>query len=175
VAAPARTAAQSAVNKNRSEAAKPQTTVCHLPGLKLQLVSEAPENQRRSPPQVIHHLLAPATEEATNSGARKRTLQSQRRQSVQWHAARRINAASSSRVSCGEVTVTTQVIRKAPRFGNTMTVVFGVQKQSSPPRRVLPNPSFKRTPNGVARQPSSAGASPHFALGVRRATPPGSA
>jgi hypothetical protein len=39
----------------------------------------------------------------------------------------------------------------------------------------MPNPSFKRTPNGVARQPSSAGASPHFALAVWRATPPGSA
>jgi hypothetical protein len=34
-----------------------------------------------------------------------------------------------------------------------------------------PNPSFKRTPNGVARQPSSAGASPHFELAVWRATP----
>jgi hypothetical protein len=42
-------------------------------------------------------------------------------------------------------------------------------------RASMPNPSFKRTPNGVARQPSSAGASPHFALAVWRATPPGSA
>jgi hypothetical protein len=42
-------------------------------------------------------------------------------------------------------------------------------------RLVPPNPSFKRTPNGVARQPSSAGASPHCALAVWRATPPGSA
>jgi hypothetical protein len=175
VAAPARTAAQSAVNINSLEAAKPLTTICHLPGLKRQLVSEAPDNQRRSPPPAIHRHLAPATEEATNRSARRRTLQLQGRQSVHWQAARRVAAASSSRVSCGEVTVTTQVIRKAPRFGNTITVVLGVQKRSSPPRGVLPNPSFKRTPNGVARQPSSAGASPHFALAVWRATPPGSA
>jgi hypothetical protein len=51
----------------------------------------------------------------------------------------------------------------------------GLCSNSSVLHQVLPNPSFKRTPNGVARQPSSAGASPHFALAVWRATPPGSA
>jgi hypothetical protein len=51
----------------------------------------------------------------------------------------------------------------------------GLRSNSSAPHQVLPNPSFKRTPNGVARQPASAGASPHFALAVRRTTPPGSA
>jgi hypothetical protein len=36
---------------------------------------------------------------------------------------------------------------------------------------VMPNPSFKRTPNGVSRSSSSAGASPHFALAAKHATP----
>jgi hypothetical protein len=40
---------------------------------------------------------------------------------------------------------------------------------------VPPNPSVKRTPNSFARQPSSAGASPHFALAVCRAKLSGSA
>ena len=35
---------------------------------------------------------------------------------------------------------------------------------------VQPNPSFKPSPNSVARQPSSAGPAAHFALAVRRAT-----
>ena len=38
------------------------------------------------------------------------------------------------------------------------------------PRELMPNPSFKPSPNSVARQPSSAGPSAHFALAVRRAT-----
>ena len=36
--------------------------------------------------------------------------------------------------------------------------------------RVRPNPSFKPSPNSVARQPSSAGPAAHFALAVQRAT-----
>jgi len=36
---------------------------------------------------------------------------------------------------------------------------------------VLPNPSLKLSPNGVARWPSSAGPAAHFALAVQRATP----
>ena len=35
---------------------------------------------------------------------------------------------------------------------------------------VLPNPSFKPSPNSVARRPSSAGPAAHFALAVQRAT-----
>ena len=38
------------------------------------------------------------------------------------------------------------------------------------PARVLPNPSLKLSTNSVARQPSSARASPYFALAVQRAT-----
>ena len=37
-------------------------------------------------------------------------------------------------------------------------------------RRVLPNPSFKPSPNSVARRPSSAGPAAHDALAVQRAT-----
>ena len=36
--------------------------------------------------------------------------------------------------------------------------------------RATHNPSFKPSPNSVARQPSSAGPAAHFALAVRRAT-----
>ena len=36
---------------------------------------------------------------------------------------------------------------------------------------VLPNPSLKRSPNGVPHWPSSAGPAAHFALAVQRATP----
>jgi len=35
-------------------------------------------------------------------------------------------------------------------------------------RGVRPNPSLKRSANGRPRWPSSAGASPHFALAVQR-------
>ena len=40
---------------------------------------------------------------------------------------------------------------------------------------VLPNPSLKLTPNGMARRPVRAGASPHFARPGRRAMPLGAA
>jgi len=40
---------------------------------------------------------------------------------------------------------------------------------------VLPNPSLKLTPNGMARRPVRAGASPHFARSGRRAMPLGAA
>jgi hypothetical protein len=46
---------------------------------------------------------------------------------------------------------------------------------SSRHRSVLPNPSLKLTPNGMAHQPSSAGPAAHCALAVWRAMPPGSA
>ena len=39
------------------------------------------------------------------------------------------------------------------------------------PPTVMPNPSFKPSPNGVSRWPSSAGPAAHFALAVQRATP----
>ena len=38
-------------------------------------------------------------------------------------------------------------------------------------KTALPNPSLKRTHNGIAVWPSSAGASPHFALAVQPAMP----
>jgi len=38
-------------------------------------------------------------------------------------------------------------------------------------RTLMPNPSLKRSANGMARWPSSAGASPHFALDGQRAMP----
>ena len=38
------------------------------------------------------------------------------------------------------------------------------------PRGLMPNPSFKPSPNSVARRPSSAGPAAHFALAVQRAT-----
>ena len=49
----------------------------------------------------------------------------------------------------------------------------GVPGHASPctSRRVLPNPSFKATPNSVACLAASAGPSAHFALAVQRATP----
>jgi len=40
---------------------------------------------------------------------------------------------------------------------------------------VLPNPSLKLTPNGMAHRPVRAGASPHFARPGRRAMPLGAA
>ena len=36
---------------------------------------------------------------------------------------------------------------------------------------LMPNPSLKLSANGVSRWPSGAGASPHFAPAVQRATP----
>jgi len=38
-------------------------------------------------------------------------------------------------------------------------------------KEVTPNPSFKRSANGMAHWPSSAGPAAHFALAVQRATP----
>jgi hypothetical protein len=52
---------------------------------------------------------------------------------------------------------------------------FSYSWAMSPTNPALPNPSFKRSPNSVARWPSSAGAAPHFALAVQRATLPGPA
>ena len=39
------------------------------------------------------------------------------------------------------------------------------------PRKLMPNPSLKRSANGMARWPSSAGPAAHFALAVQRAMP----
>ena len=38
-------------------------------------------------------------------------------------------------------------------------------------KRVGPNPSFKRSANGMSRWPSSAGPAAHFALAVQRVLP----
>jgi len=38
-------------------------------------------------------------------------------------------------------------------------------------KEVTPNPSFKRSDNGMAHWPLSAGPAAHFALAVQRATP----
>ena len=56
----------------------------------------------------------------------------------------------------------------------------GIVAASYPTRKlsvltVLPNPSLKLTPNGMARRPVRAGASPHFARPGRRAMPLGAA
>ena len=37
--------------------------------------------------------------------------------------------------------------------------------------QLMPNPSLKRSANGMSRWPSSAGPAAHFALAVQRATP----
>jgi len=39
------------------------------------------------------------------------------------------------------------------------------------PQALMPNPSLKRSTNGMAHWPSSAGPSAHFALAVQHATP----
>ena len=41
---------------------------------------------------------------------------------------------------------------------------------ASLPRALMPNPSLKRSANGMSRWPSSAGPAAHFALAVQRAT-----
>jgi len=38
-------------------------------------------------------------------------------------------------------------------------------------RALMPNPSLKRSANGMSRWPSSAGPAAHFALAVQRAMP----
>ena len=55
----------------------------------------------------------------------------------------------------------------------SLSRMHGLQSSSamSSPRAVLPNPSFKPSPNGMSRQPSSAGPAAHFALAVQRAMP----
>jgi len=58
--------------------------------------------------------------------------------------------------------------------------MHGIVAASHPTRNfsvqtVLPNPSLKLTPNGMARRPGRAGASPHFARPGRRTMPLGAA
>jgi hypothetical protein len=48
-------------------------------------------------------------------------------------------------------------------------------QRASSASKVRPNPSLKRTPNGIAVWPSSAGAAPHCALAVQPAMPLGAA
>jgi len=45
------------------------------------------------------------------------------------------------------------------------------KKQTNGPRALTPNPSDKRSANGMSRWPSSAGPVDHFALAVQRAIP----
>ena len=149
MAAPAESAARSAVSLNSHDAAKPRNTVRTLPRLKQWLASEATECHRRSPPQALHLHLAPAEEEAGSCAARRRELQSQgRRQSVRRPAASGAVAASPGRASGGEMIVTTQVARTASRFGGRAKVAFGTRNRGSLLRAVLPNPSLKRSANG---------------------------
>ena len=52
------------------------------------------------------------------------------------------------------------------------STISGMRNHSSVKRRArMPNPSLKRSANGRPRWPSSAGASPHFALAVQRVLP----
>ena len=52
------------------------------------------------------------------------------------------------------------------------STISGMQTSTSTKRRArMPNPSLKRSANGRPRQPSSAGASPHFALAAQRVLP----
>jgi len=50
-------------------------------------------------------------------------------------------------------------------------VAVSQSKRTCSVETVPPNPSLKRTPNGIAVWPSSAGASPHFALAVQHVLP----
>ena len=97
VAAPAVSAAQSAVSLNSHDAAKPRNTVSTLPGLKQWLASEATEYQRRSPHLVLHLHRVPAEEEARSYAAGSREFQFQgRRQSIRQPAATGVAATSSA-------------------------------------------------------------------------------
>ena len=48
---------------------------------------------------------------------------------------------------------------------------MGGQLELTPRANVTPNPSLKRSANGMSRWPSSAGPAAHFALAVQRAMP----
>ena len=135
VAASAESAAHSAENVNSREVAKPPCTVSTLPRLRQLLATAASECQRRPPPQAPQLSLAPAAEEARALAAHRRGLSSHARcQSVRSPTAAGNDAASPSRVSGGEMTVTTKVARTGSRFGNRERVVFSVRKAISPPR-----------------------------------------
>ena len=56
------------------------------------------------------------------------------------------------------------------RRGSSRAKVLYHSPRQCPPRAALPNPSFKPSPNSVARRPSSAGPAAHFALALQRAT-----
>ena len=56
------------------------------------------------------------------------------------------------------------------RRGSSRAKVLYHPPRQCPPRAALPNPSFKPSPNSVARRPSSAGPTAHSALAVQRAT-----
>ena len=174
MAAPARSAAQSAVSLNSHDAAKPQSTVSTLPRLKQWLAAEEPEYQRRSPPLALHLHLALAAQEAGSWAARRRELQSQgRQQSVRRLAATGAVAAAPTRVSGGKMTVTTQVARTGSRYPNRVKVAFGTGKEGSPLCAVLPNPSLEARPNSKTPGPrSGAGYYPHRGPGVLLLVPP---
>jgi hypothetical protein len=149
VATPAGSAAQSAENLNNDEAPKPLTAAAGLPRSKQWLATETLECQRRSPLRALQLDRAPAAEEAKDSAARSRCLQSHAcRQSLRRSAAAGTTAASPSRVIGRKMTVTTEVARAGSRFGNRVKVVFGACKASWRSRAVLPNPSLKRSANG---------------------------
>ena len=100
-------------------------------------------------------------------------------------------------LSCQSVHRQESVCRPPPPAGHGLRSASAVAARKSRPRRLVgrhapgtqvcqdlcafrshaasnavkPNPSFKPSPNSVARQPSSAGPAAHCALAVQRATP----
>ena len=61
--------------------------------------------------------------------------------------------------------------RRLIDVGRVSIVSYASKCSQSTSPTLRPNPSLKRTPNGLARRPSWAGASPHFAQLGRRAKP----
>ena len=81
-------------------------------------------------------------------------------QGIKRHAARSAGAADAEYRDCSYLRASRHARWRAHRCTSYIVVP-----------RVLPNPSLKLSPNGVAHRPSSAGPSAHFALAVQRATP----
>jgi len=98
-------------------------------------------------------------------------------------ASRRLNSQSVAECAAPSLpgTDTQQWLRPQRVYGHKSAMVQQLTGRPAAPRMycpfwhcgtpALPNPSFKPSPNGVARWPSSAGPSAHFALAVQRATP----
>ena len=146
---------------NSHNAAEPRTTSRRT------LMSRTPEATRERCSASLASLAAPDRIEKTQNQATdcERTREVKSGKPPRWFAMQ--GAERHARFLAGSADAE---YRDYSCRGGKQNPRHTQRKPVGQPHALMPNPSFKPSPNSVARRPSSAGPAAHFALAVQRAT-----